>query len=255
MSETEKLADRIQRLAQDRMPEHVAIIMDGNGRWATQRALSRSDGHIAGAKTVDRIIRFARQELRLSCLTLFAFSTENWDRDPEEVDALMRLLQQQMVEKLPELLNAGIRLRVAGDLSRLPDNVREAVEAALAATQTGKALQLTIALNYGGRDEIVRACRTLASRAQRGELSPSAIDEAALSMSLDTSEVPDPDLIIRTSGESRLSNFLLWQAAYAELSFTRTLWPDFTPEEFVGILEEYQSRNRRFGGTQERGDS
>lgn len=255
MSETGNLAARIATLAQGEMPAHVAIIMDGNGRWAKRRALARSEGHVAGAETVDRIIRFAGQDLNLGCLTLFAFSTENWDRDPEEVDALMALLRQQVIEKLPDLLNAGIRLRVAGDLSRLPAQVRDAVAAARVATQNGAALQLTIALNYGGRDEIVRACRSLAERVSNGALLVSEIDETAVSECLDVSELPDPDLIIRTSGESRLSNFMLWQAAYAELAFTRTLWPDFTPEEFVSILEEYQSRTRRFGGVQEGDDS
>ncbi len=241
------LSDSIEQLKAGGLPRHVAIILDGNGRWALQRRLSRAEGHIAGAKAVERLVRFAGSERGLEYLTLFAFSAENWNRSKQEVDALMELLRQFALEKLPELQEAGIRVRIVGDLSCLPKDTREAVEHVIAETQHGNRLNLTIALNYGSQQEIVRACREIVRAVNSGELAESKIDRTTFAANLYTAGIPDPDLIIRTSGEQRLSNFLLWQAAYAEFAFPETLWPDFTPEEFMKILKEYQTRDRRFG--------
>ena len=233
------------------LPTHVAIILDGNGRWARQRNLPRAEGHVAGAKAVDRLIQFSARELQLQYLTLFAFSAENWRRPQQEVDALMALLKQFSLEKLPDLKRAGIRLRAAGELSRLPQDTREAVEYVMDETRSGEGLNLTIALNYGARQEIIRACQRIVRAVTAGELSEADITEASFEAELYTADIPDPDLIIRTSGEQRLSNFLLWQAGYAELAFPETLWPDFTPGEFTKILEEFQRRERRFGAVEE----
>ena len=239
--------DSIEQLKAAGLPKHVAIILDGNGRWAQQRNLSRAEGHVAGAKAVDRLIRFSARELHLQYLTLFAFSAENWRRPQQEVDALMTLLRQFSLEKLPDLKSAGIRLRVAGELSRVPQDTREAVEYVMDETKRGEGLNLTIALNYGARQEILRACQRIVRAVTAGELSENDITEESFEAELYTADIPDPDLIIRTSGEQRLSNFLLWQAGYAELAFPETLWPDFTSEEFITILKEFQMRDRRFG--------
>ncbi len=244
------MSDSIEQLKAAGLPRHVAIILDGNGRWALQRGLSRAEGHVAGAKAVERLIQFAGRELGLEYLTLFAFSAENWNRSKQEVGALMALLRQFALEKLPELKEAGIRVRVVGDLSCLPKDTREAVEHVIAETQNGNRLNLTIALNYGSQQEIVRACRKIVHAVISGELDKGEIDRATFAANLYMTGIPDPDLIIRTSGEQRLSNFLLWQAAYSEFSFPETLWPDFTPEEFMKILKEYQTRDRRFGAVE-----
>ena len=244
------MSDSIEQLKAAGLPRHVAIILDGNGRWALQRGLSRAEGHVAGAKAVERLIQFAGRELGLEYLTLFAFSAENWNRSKQEVGALMALLRQFALEKLPELKEAGIRVRVVGDLSCLPKDTREAVEHVIAETQNGNRLNLTIALNYGSQQEIVRACRKIVRAVISGELDKGEIDRATFAANLYMTGIPDPDLIIRTSGEQRLSNFLLWQAAYSEFSFPETLWPDFTPEEFMKILKEYQTRDRRFGAVE-----
>ena len=239
--------DSIEQLKAAGLPVHVAIILDGNGRWAQRRNLSRAEGHVAGAKAVERLIRFAAKELELQYLTLFAFSAENWRRPKQEVDALMSLLKQFALEKLPDLKSAGIRLRVAGDIARLPQDTREAVEYVIGETENGEGLNLTIALNYGSQQEILRACKRIVRAVTSGELSEDDVNQESIMANLYTAGIPDPDLIIRTSGEQRLSNFLLWQAAYAELAFPETLWPDFTPEEFMKILEEFGMRERRFG--------
>lgn len=241
------MRDLIEHVKAAGLPTHVAIILDGNGRWAQQRGLSRAEGHVAGAQTVERIIQFTVRELGLRYLTLFAFSAENWNRPQQEVDALMSLLQRFALEKLAELIDAGVRVRIAGDVSRLPKGTREAVERVIAETAQGERLHLTIALNYGSQQEILRACRDIARATLSGEIAVDDIDPDTLTSRLYTAGIPDPDLIIRTSGEQRLSNFLLWQAAYAEFAFPETLWPDFTPEEFLNILDEYQTRHRRFG--------
>ncbi len=240
----------LERVKEGVTPQHVAIIMDGNGRWAEARGLPRTAGHQAGALAAERLIRFLGARLEIPYLTLFAFSSENWSRPQPEVAFLMELLNDFIRSRLAEFVEAGIRLRVIGDLSRVPAALRREVDGALAATANNDRLRLTIALSYGGRQEIVAAARRIAADAASGHLRPEAIDERVFAEYLETSDVPDPDLVIRTSGEERLSNFLLWQSAYTELYFSRALWPDFTPAEFLKALEEYQSRSRRFGAVE-----
>jgi undecaprenyl diphosphate synthase len=224
----------------------VAIIMDGNGRWAKQRQLSRVKGHEKGAEAVRTTVRTCR-ELGVPFLTLYAFSTENWQRPKTEVSALMGLLRRFLEAELRELLKNGIRLHVIGRRERLPGNVQKALAAAVQETRQNSALQLNLALSYGGRDEITRAAQSLAVEVQAGRLRPADITEELLSARLDTAGIPDPDLLIRTGGDMRVSNFLLWQLAYTEIFVTPTLWPDFTPELFQQILNDFQSRERRFG--------
>jgi len=232
--------------AATRLPAHVAIIMDGNGRWAKQRQLSRVKGHEKGAEAVRTTVRTCR-ELGIPFLTLYAFSTENWQRPKTEVNALMGLLRRFLEAELRELLKNGIRLHVIGRRERLPGNVQKALAAAVQETRQNSALQLNLALSYGGRDEITRAAQSLAVEVQAGRLRPADITEELLSARLDTAGIPDPDLLIRTGGDMRVSNFLLWQLAYTEIFVTPTLWPDFTPELFQQILNDFQSRERRFG--------
>ena len=232
--------------AATRLPAHVAIIMDGNGRWAKQRQLSRVKGHEKGAEAVRTTVRTCR-ELGVPFLTLYAFSTENWQRPKTEVSALMGLLRRFLEAELRELLKNGIRLHVIGRRERLPGNVQKALAAAVEETRQNSALQLNLALSYGGRDEITRAAQSLAVEVQAGRLRPADITEELLSARLDTAGIPDPDLLIRTGGDMRVSNFLLWQLAYTEIFVTPTLWPDFTPELFQQILNDFQSRERRFG--------
>jgi undecaprenyl diphosphate synthase len=224
----------------------VAIIMDGNGRWARQRLLSRIQGHEKGAEAVRTTVRTCR-ERGIPFLTLYAFSTENWQRPKTEVTALMGLLRRFLESELRELLKNGIRLHVIGRRDRLPENVQKALAAAVNDTRQNSTLQLTLALSYGGRDEITRAAQSLAVEVQAGRMRPADITEELLSARLDTAGIPDPDLLIRTGGDMRVSNFLLWQLAYTEIFVTPTLWPDFTPELFQQILKDFQSRERRFG--------
>jgi undecaprenyl diphosphate synthase len=230
------------------VPDHVALIMDGNGRWAKARGLPRFAGHRAGAEAAERIIRFAGDRIGLKHLTLFAFSSENWTRPRDEVDFLMDLLQEFIEDKRQEMLDAGIRLRVAGDVIELPKPLRETVERVVEATENGRKMHLTVALNYGGRQDLVRACTRIAQEVEAGTLRASDVGEATVAERLYTAEVPDPDLVVRTSGEFRLSNFLLWQAAYAELYFAEAYWPDFTPHELLRAIDAFQQRHRRFGG-------
>jgi len=220
--------------------------MDGNGRWAKQRLLSRIKGHEKGAEAVRMTVRTCR-ELGIPFLTLYAFSTENWQRPKTEVNALMGLLRRFLEAELRELLKNGIRLHVIGRRERLPENVQKALAAAVDDTRHNSALQLNLALSYGGRDEITRAAQSLAAEVQAGRMRPADITEELLSARLDTAGIPDPDLLIRTGGDMRVSNFLLWQLAYTEIFVTPTLWPDFTPELFQQILNDFQSRERRFG--------
>jgi undecaprenyl diphosphate synthase len=222
--------------------------MDGNGRWAKQRLLSRINGHEKGAETVRMTVRTCR-ELRIPYLTLYAFSTENWLRPRAEVEALMRLLRRFLQAELPELVSNGIRLNAIGDLERLPDDIRRTVADAVERTRGNAALQLNLALSYGGRDDITRAARALAAEAAAGRIRPDEITEQMLTANLDTRGMPDPDLLIRTGGDMRVSNFLLWQIAYAEIFVTPTLWPDFSREQLLHILEEFRTRERRFGRT------
>ena len=229
------------------LPRHIAVIMDGNGRWAGLRGLPRVAGHRKGVRAARETVRAAGR-LGIGYLTLYAFSSENWARPPAEVSFLMRLLESSVDEELPGLVDNNVRLRILGELSVLDQGVRRSVERAVRATEGNTGLTLLIALNYGGRRELVRAVRLLAGRVAEGALAPEAIDEATISAALDTAGVPDPDLLIRTSGEYRLSNFLLWQVAYTELLVLPTLWPDFSSRDLYGAVAEYQRRSRRFGG-------
>lgn len=236
----------VAKLNTSNLPRHVAIIMDGNGRWAQKRLLNRVKGHEKGAETVREVARACR-EFGIQFLTLYAFSTENWQRPKTEVSALMQLLKNFLGKEAPELNANDIRLGVIGQPQRLPEDVRNVLERTIATTAQNKGLLLNLALSYGGRAELTEMARTLASKAVSGELSPEAIDESVVTEHLYTRDLPDPDILIRTGGEMRISNFMLWQLAYAEFFITSTLWPDFNRNEFIGIIREYQRRDRRFG--------
>ena len=233
-----------------RLPKHVAIIMDGNGRWAKSRGLPRIMGHREGVKAVRSVVRLAR-ELGIQVLTLYAFSQENWNRPRDEVSALMDLLVDYLESELAELLGNRIALRTIGDTDRLPDKVKIRLMETVSKTSVNKEMILNLALSYGGRSEIVRAAKILAGRCLSGEIKLSDIDERLFAGCLYTAGLPDPDLVIRTSGEERLSNFLLFQAAYAEIYVTSTLWPDFAKDDFLAALSEYVKRERKFGLTAE----
>jgi len=226
---------------------HVAIIMDGNGRWATNRGWPRLVGHRKGAERVKEIVR-AAPDLGIEWLTIYAFSTENWKRSTEEVLGLMAIFARYIQREADRLAAEGVRMRFIGDRSRLDPKLQRLMTGIEARTAGFTRLNLTVAINYGGRDELLRAMRGLARDAAEGRLDPCDITEAALSGRMDTAGLPDPDLVIRTSGETRTSNFLPWQAAYAEYEFTPTLWPDFTPDELATILARFGNRERRFGG-------
>ena len=226
---------------------HVAIIMDGNGRWAKARGLPRIAGHRRGAEAVRRVVRGAG-ELGVPVLTLFAFSTENWQRPASEVSDLMGLLRHYLRNELDELRNNGARLRVIGNRKGLASDIVRDIEQAEVSTRANTRIDVNIAINYGARDEIVRAARRLAEQAERGELPSERIDEARFERELLTVDIPDPDLLLRTSGEQRISNFMLWQCAYSELVFVDTLWPDFTKEHLEQAIGEYRRRERRYGG-------
>ena len=228
-------------------PRHVAIIMDGNGRWAAKRGLPRAAGHRAGAEAVRRILK-AAVKAGVEVLTLYAFSSENWRRSEDEISDLKGLMGYYLERELDELAREGVQLRLIGDHTAFGPQLVERLERAVERTKDNSRIILVVALNYGARDEIARAARRLASRVANGELDPSAIDAGHLSKELLTDGLPDLDLVIRTSGERRLSNFLLWQAAYAELLFVDTLWPDFGETEFKNALDDYAGRERRFGG-------
>ncbi len=223
--------------------------MDGNGRWAEKRFLPRIAGHRQGAKNVRMVVQACRR-LGVDYLTLFAFSTENWKRPRKEVDALLKLLIGFLADEMPEMLTNGIRFNVIGDLDMFPARVRSALIEGMERTAHLKDMVLTLALSYGGRDEIVRAVRHLVEKVQEGALRLEEIDELVLADFLDTRNMPDPDLLIRTSGEQRISNFLLWQLAYSEIFFTEVTWPEFDEQQFQRALEEYGRRQRRFGLTQ-----
>ena len=226
---------------------HVAIIMDGNGRWAQQRNRPRAFGHNKGVEAVREAVR-AAGNLGVKYLTLFGFSTENWRRPSDEVDALFELMKRFVDADLEKLHKEGVNIRIAGRREGLADDLLAIIDRAEARTADNDRCFLTIAFNYGGRDEIVRAARRLARDVKSGAINPDAVDENAFAAYLDTAGMPDPDLLIRTSGEHRTSNFLIWQAAYAELVFLDVLWPDFSAEHFKAALDEYASRQRRFGG-------
>ncbi len=226
---------------------HVAIIMDGNGRWATDRGWPRLVGHRRGAERVRAIVE-AAPSLGIRHLTLYAFSTENWKRSTEEVIGLMTIFARYIESEAQKLSDAGVRLRFIGSRERLDRKLQKLMAGIEARTAGSTRLDLNVAINYGGRDEIARAARRLAEDVAAGRIAPDAVDDAALAARLDTAGTPDPDLVIRTSGETRISNFLLWQSAYAEYEFTQTLWPDFTPAELEAILTRFRMRDRRFGG-------
>ena len=229
------------------LPRHVAIIMDGNGRWAKQRHLPRIEGHRAGAESARIIIRTAG-EFGIKYLTLYAFSVENWNRPKDEVDALMKYLVSYLKNETPELNKSNVRLEAIGQIWRLPENVQEQLKKAKATLAKNNGLTLVLALSYGGRTEIVDAVREIAAKAKDRKLDPADINEQVVSQHLYTRNFPDPDLLIRTSGEMRVSNFLLWQISYAEFVITPTLWPDFRKPQLHAALEEYAKRHRRFGG-------
>jgi undecaprenyl diphosphate synthase len=240
-------APHLSAEAKASMPQHVAVIMDGNGRWAKSRHLPRLEGHRRGADSAREIIRTAG-ELGIKYLTLYAFSAENWNRPEDEVAGLMKYLVHYLKTETKELDKNNVRLEVIGQIWRLPENVREHLEKSMATLSKNNGLTLVMALSYGSRIEIVEAVRAIAKKVKAGKLDAEDINERVMSDNLWTRGIPDPDLLIRTSGEMRVSNFLLWQISYAELVITPTLWPDFRKAQFFSALEEYARRDRRFGG-------
>ncbi len=240
-------AELLEALRAQPLPQHVAVIMDGNGRWATRRGLPRVAGHRAGVKTARAVVR-AAEALGLRYLTLYAFSTENWSRPAQEVATLMKLLERAIRSELPDLMARNARFRVVGRADGVPVAVHKGLDHVVKETRHNTGLTILLAFNYGGRDELIDAVRSLARRVQAGELTPEAITEELVSGALYTAGIPDPDLLIRTSGEMRVSNFLLWQIAYTELWITPTLWPDFSPVGLYRAIAEFQRRTRRFGG-------
>lgn len=236
-----------------KVPQHVAIILDGNGRWAKSKGMPRNYGHAQGSKNVERMCEEAYR-MGIKYLTVYAFSTENWNRPQDEVDALMKLLRNYMKTCLKTAAKNDMKIRVIGDLGRLDDDIRGRIAELIEATKDNKGLNFQIAINYGSRDEMVRAARRLAEDCASGKIGPDEIDETLFERYLDTHGIPDPDLLIRTSGEQRLSNYLLWQLAYTEFYFTDVLWPDFTEEELVKAVTQYNARDRRYGGVKEEQD-
>lgn len=233
-----------------KMPNHVAIILDGNGRWAKAKGMPRNYGHVQGAKTVEVICEEA-YKMGIQYLTVYAFSTENWNRPQDEVDALMKLLRNYMKSCLKTAEKNRMCVRVLGDKTRLDEDIRTRIAELEEATKNNDGLHFQIAINYGGRDEIVRAARKMAEKLQSGELQEEDINDKCLEGFLDTAGIPDPDLLIRTCNEQRISNFLLWQLAYTEFYFTPVPWPDFTKEELIKAVEAYNHRDRRYGGLKE----
>lgn len=244
----EEIEKKMQKLDLDRLPQHVAIIMDGNGRWARQRARERSDGHAEGVNSVNRITRFS-SDLGIKYLTLYAFSTENWNRPQAEVDTLMHLIGWTIRRETPELKANNVKIHILGETDRLPAEVRESLLEGVRETADCTGLNLLLCLSYSSRWEITRTAREIAEMAINGKLDPASIDEKTICDHLSTRSIPDPDLLIRTGGEQRISNFLLWQIAYSELYFTDVLWPDFDNSAYLDALIDYQSRERRFGKT------
>ncbi len=230
----------------EKLPAHIAIIMDGNGRWAKKKLLNRIKGHEKGSETVRTTVKACR-EIGISFLTLYAFSTENWQRPKIEVAALMSLLESFLKSEEKEMMDNNIRLNMIGQIERLPEKVKDTLQRVMELTSKNSGMCLSLALSYGSRPEIVRMVRELAGKVRDGEIKPDLITEDLVSKHLYTGEIPDPDLLIRTSGEYRISNFLLWQIAYSEIFITNTLWPDFGKDELIQILKNYQQRDRRFG--------
>ena len=233
------------------VPRHVAVILDGNGRWAKSKGMPRNYGHAQGSKNVEKICEEAWR-MGIKYLTVYAFSTENWSRPKDEVDALMKLLRNYMKTCLKTAAKNDMKVRVIGDKTRLDDDIRSRIAELEEATKNNGGLNFQIALNYGSRDEIVRAVQRIAADVRVGKMEPEDITSEVISSYLDTHDIPDPDLLIRTSGEERLSNFLLWQLAYSEFYFTDVLWPDFTKEDLVKAIEQYNARDRRYGGVKKK---
>lgn len=233
-----------------KVPQHIAIILDGNGRWAKSKGMPRNYGHAQGSKNVEKICEEAWR-MGIKYLTVYAFSTENWNRPKDEVDALMKLLRNYMKTCLKTAAKNDMKVRVIGDIKPLDDDIKKRIRELEEATVNNGGLNFTIALNYGSRDELTRAAKRMAQDCAAGKLDPEKIDESVYGSYLDTHDIPDPDFMIRTSGEQRLSNYLLWQLAYSEFYFTDVPWPDFTKDELVKAIEEYNHRHRRFGGVEE----
>lgn len=246
---TKRGREFLERLDLTRLPDHVAVIMDGNGRWASRRGLPRIAGHTAGAKAVRELIASALT-LGVPYLTIYSFSTENWSRPADEVRGLMSLFVEVLQRELVNLESRGVRLRVIGDTSELPVETREAFRASEERTRGLDTLTLVVALNYSGRADIVQSVRSIAADAAAGSIDPADVDAELLAARLWTSGIPDPDLLIRTSGEMRISNFLLWEVAYTEFWITRTLWPDFDRTDLLHAIVDFQQRTRRFGGSE-----
>lgn len=244
------MAERLPKLPTDldhqRLPQHVAVIMDGNGRWASRQGLPRMAGHRQGARVLKELVRCCK-DWGIQSLTAYAFSTENWERPTTEVNFLMALFERVLRKELKEMHDEGVRIQFIGGLEAFPRSLQRLMEQAMAETAQNQKVFFNVAINYGSRHEIITACRHLAHRVQQGHLQPEAITEQLFEQFLYTPDIQEPDLLIRTSGEMRLSNFLLWQLAYTEIYFTDTLWPDFNPVEFNQALVAYQKRNRRFG--------
>jgi undecaprenyl diphosphate synthase len=247
---TSKLSAKLPSdLDPQNLPQHVAVIMDGNGRWATRRGLPRIAGHRQGAKTLKELLQCCK-DWGIKALTAYAFSTENWRRPTEEVDFLLHLFERLLRRELTEMHREGVRISFIGDLSVLPKSLQTEMQRSMAETLHNQAIHFTVAVNYGSRNEIIKACRQVAELVQRGELNPQQINESLVTQHLYTTGTPEPDLLIRTSGEMRLSNFLLWQLAYTEMYFTDIFWPDFDRVAFHQALLSYQKRDRRFGQIQ-----
>lgn len=246
MSAKQLLQELPPDLMRDRLPRHVAVIMDGNGRWAKRRALPRIMGHRRGVDVLKKLLRTCR-DWGVGALTAYAFSTENWGRPTEEVEFLMTLFERVLRQELREMMSENVRIRFAGNLTALPTSLRAEIDRAVEMTSTNTGIQFTVATNYGGRQEIMHAVKSIAAQVQSGQLELDDIDESVFERHLYTNGICDPDLLIRTSGEMRISNFLLWQMAYAEIYVTDTMWPDFDRTQFHAALRDYQSRERRFG--------
>lgn len=248
------LKTRVDELKSGALPNHVAIIPDGNGRWARKQNLKRTEGHKKGARQTEELIQFISSHLPLNYLTFFTFSTENWSRPAKEVVFLMNLLDKFLSDKTEKLVENDIRLKMIGNQNKLPSSVIDKLTQAINRTSSNRGLELIMALNYGGRQEILHAVNKLIEKCHQGELKNGKVTQKQFEAHLFTTGTPHPDLLIRTSGEHRLSNFLLWQMAYTEFWTTETLWPDFTPAHFLDALDDYQARERRYGKVSERGD-
>ena len=244
------LEDKITQISGKKLPAHVAIIMDGNGRWARQRGLDRSMGHMEGVKSVRRVTEIA-SDLGMKYLTLYTFSTENWNRPEEEVDALMHLIAIAIENETPDLIKNNVRLRLIGDMERVPDFALQKLNNCVKATAGCTGLSLVLAISYSSRWEIVEATKKIAKDVADGKMPIGKIDEKSFADNLSTTGIPDPDLLVRTGGEFRISNYLLWQIAYSELYFSEKFWPDFSKEDFCDAIIQFQSRERRFGKTSE----